>query len=57
MHNGMYKYTAGSFPTYTQAREFKNTALGRGIQGAFIVAYRNGTRIDVMDALQATGGK
>jgi hypothetical protein len=57
MHNGMYKYTAGSFPTYTQAREFKNTALSRGIQGAFIVAYRNGTRIDVMDALQATGGK
>jgi ribosomal protein L12E/L44/L45/RPP1/RPP2 len=56
-HDGLYKYTAGSFPTYPQAREFKNAAISRGISGAFIVAYRNGRRIDVMDAIQATGGK
>ncbi len=56
-HQGLYKYTAGSFPTYGQAREFKNNALSRGIEGAFIVPYRNGKRIDIMDALQATGGK
>ena len=55
-HNGLYKYTVGSFPNYRQAREFKNTVVSRGIKGAFIVAYRNGRRIDIMDALQATGG-
>ncbi len=52
-----YKYTAGSFSTYSQAREFKNFMTSSGIQGAFIVGYRNGRRIDIMDALQATGGK
>jgi hypothetical protein len=56
-HRGMYKYTAGSFTTYSQAREFKNQAISRGIKGAFVVSYRNGNRIDIMDALQATGGK
>jgi hypothetical protein len=56
-HAGLYKYTAGSFPTYGQAQQFKNTAVSRGIRGAFVVAYRNGKRIDIMNALQATGGK
>ncbi len=56
-HEGWHKYTAGSFASYRQAREFKNTAVSRGLKGAFIVAYRNGKRIDIMDALQATGGK
>jgi hypothetical protein len=56
-HQGYYKYTAGSFPNYTEAQSFKNSALRKGIPGAFIVAYRDGRRIDIMDALQATGGK
>jgi hypothetical protein len=55
-HRGLYKYSVGSFTTYSQAQAFKNSVLTRGISGAFIVAYRNGKRIDVMDALQATGG-
>jgi len=56
-NDGWYKYTAGSFSNYRQAQEFKNTSINNGITGAFIVAYRNGKRIDIMDALQATGGK
>jgi hypothetical protein len=56
-HQGYYKYTAGSFQNYSQARAFKNNAVNRGVSGAFIIAYRNGQRIDIMDALQATGGK
>jgi ribosomal protein L12E/L44/L45/RPP1/RPP2 len=56
-HNSMYKYSVGSFPNYTQAQQYRNTAVSRGIKGAFIVAYRNGKRIDMMDAVQATGGK
>ena len=50
-HNGLYKYTAGSFASYQQAREFKEAALGRGIKGAFVIAYRNGARIDILDAV------
>ena len=54
---GLFKYTAGSFSNYTQAKAFKDTAVSRGLRDAFVVAYRNGKRIDIMDALQATGGK
>ena len=55
-HNGLYKYTVGSFSTYDQANEFRSTVLSRGISGAFVVAYRNGKRINVIDARKATGG-
>ena len=55
-HNGLYKYTVGSFSTYSQASDFRSTVLSRGIKGAFVVAYRNGKRINVMDARKATGG-
>jgi len=55
-HEGLYKYTAGSFSTYDRANEFRETALSRGISGAFVVAYRNGKRISVLDARKATGG-
>jgi hypothetical protein len=54
-HNGLYKYTVGSFSTYDQANDFRNLVLSKGIKGAFVVAYRNGRRIDVMDARKATG--
>ena len=55
-HNGLYKYTVGSFSSYDQANDFRNTVLSRGIRGAFVVAYRNGKRINVIDARKATGG-
>ena len=55
-HNGLYKYTIGSFNTYDQANDFRNTVLSRGIRGAFVVAYRNGKRINVIDARKARGG-
>lgn len=54
---GLYKYTVGSFTTYTQARSFKENMAARGLRGAFVVSYRNGKRIDIIDALQATGGR
>ena len=55
-HSGLYKYTVGSFSTYEQANDFRNTVLSRGIRGAFVVAYRNGKRINVNDARKARGG-
>jgi hypothetical protein len=54
-HNGLYKFTVGSFSTYGQANDFRNTVLSKGIRGAFVVAYRNGKRISVIDARKATG--
>ncbi len=54
-HDGLYKYTVGSFGTYSQASDFRDTVLSRGISGAFVVAYSNGRRINVMDARKATG--
>jgi len=56
-HQGYYKYTVGSYPNYSQAQTFKNTAIRKGVSGAFIIAYRSGKRIDVMEALRVTGGK
>ncbi len=56
MVEGWYKYTAGSFGSYQQARDFRNSVTARGIDGAFIVAYRNGRRIAITDALPAAEG-
>jgi len=45
-HEGYYKYTVGSFSTYQQAVSYKNQVEGLpGIDGAFVVAYRNGRRV------------
>ena len=47
-HNGLYKYTAGSFQTYSQALSYmKQVERLPGIKGAFVVAYRDGKRIPV----------
>lgn len=45
-HEGYYKYTAGSFTVYDQAVSYRNQleALPE-VEGAFVVAYRDGTRI------------
>lgn len=45
-HEGYYKYTVGPFSTYQQAVSFKNQVEGLpDINGAFIVAYRDGRRV------------
>jgi hypothetical protein len=45
-HEGYYKYTIGSFSTYEQAVSYKNQVEGLpDIDGAFVVAYRNGRRV------------
>lgn len=47
-HEGLYKYTSGSFTDYGRAAAYKNR-LERlpGVDGAFVVAYRNGRRVPV----------
>jgi hypothetical protein len=56
-HEGLYKYTIGSFSTYGQANNMRSTVLSKGINGAFVVAYRDGRRIPVADARKFTGGR
>ncbi len=55
-HDGWYKFTIGSFPTYSSANNFREMVVNRKkISGAFIVAYRNGKRIEVAEAWRLIG--
>jgi len=45
---GYYKYTAGSFTDYPSARNYRDQLVNRvGIQGAFVVAYKDGRRVPI----------
>jgi hypothetical protein len=47
-HEGLYKYTVGNFPSYSQASEYKKRVEGLpGVKGIFVVAYQEGKRIPV----------
>lgn len=43
--NGMKKYVAGSFKSYDEAAQFRNTLAEKGFKGCFVVAYSNGKRV------------
>lgn len=46
-HNGFYIYTVGSYATYEAARERRNELRSyNGIVDAFVVAFKNGERLD-----------
>jgi hypothetical protein len=49
---GWYKYSVGQFTTYQQAAEVKSSI---DINGAFIIAYRNGVKINIEEAKRLTG--
>ncbi|REJ80163.1 MAG: hypothetical protein DWQ44_13100 [Bacteroidetes bacterium] len=50
-HEGWRKYCVGNFENYNQAKHFLNSDLA-SVKGAFVVAYRDGSRIHVREALQ-----
>lgn len=52
MHEGWKKYVIGSFYSLNEARDFQSKAREKS-NGAFVVAYNNGERISVSEALQA----
>ncbi|MBL7950781.1 MAG: N-acetylmuramoyl-L-alanine amidase [Flavobacteriales bacterium] len=49
---GMYKYTVGSEPSLAGARKVQEVCKSKGYTESFIVAFRNGERIAMSDALK-----
>ena len=47
-----YKYTSGSFDSKEKANEHQATLRSEGFPGAFVVAFNNGKRIPVSDAIK-----
>ena len=43
--NGIYRYTIGYYTNYDDAKKQAISLRGRGVDGAFVVAYKNGVRI------------
>lgn len=43
--NGIYRYTIGYYTNYDEAKTRAIELRGRGVDGAFVVAYKNGVRI------------
>jgi len=55
-HNGMYKYTSGNHTSFADAIKLQNKIRGhRKYRDAFIVAFKDGERIDVKTAREITG--
>ncbi|MEA3503603.1 MAG: N-acetylmuramoyl-L-alanine amidase [Bacteroidota bacterium] len=50
-HSGVYKYVIGKFDNIDQAHIAQNKMKKLGYKGAFIVAFKNGERISVKQAL------
>ena len=53
LQDGLYKYTAGAFENdFKSANEYKNEMRERGFPHAFVVAFQNGERISIDQALK-----
>jgi len=51
-HNGLYKYTSGSFPDVKKATILQNSMRKAGYTDAFVAAFKNGERISMDEALK-----
>jgi hypothetical protein len=54
MQEGWKKYLIGSFTEYQEAKSLRNITLDK-VNDAFIVAYQNGVRISLSDAIRNKG--
>lgn len=50
--NGLTRYTAGLFTAYTSANGARDQVHDRGYKDAFVVAYRDGRRITLAEAMR-----
>lgn len=51
VHEGLKKYTVGNFTSYSKARKFRDEILSN-VNDSFVVAYKDGVRIPVPEALE-----
>ena len=49
--NKYYKYMYGQTPNYNEAKKRLEEAKSRGYSSAYLIAFKNGTKISVQDAL------
>lgn len=52
--SGVWKYLVGDAPDLEGARKVQDECKAKGFDGAFIVAYRNGLRMDLQQAVNLT---
>lgn len=52
--NNLYRYMYGETSSYSEAQNLQKQAIAKGYSSSFIVAYRNGTKISVEEALKLT---
>lgn len=50
-------YTIGNFTLYADATKMKDQLIREGMKGSFVVAYQNGERIPVAEAIKLAEGK
>jgi N-acetylmuramoyl-L-alanine amidase len=53
-YKSMYRYLYGEAPSYELAKQLKSEADTKGYSSSYIVAYRNGERIALKEALNST---
>ncbi|MEY3399148.1 MAG: hypothetical protein RL220_1742, partial [Bacteroidota bacterium] len=56
LNNGITRYSAGFFLDFDQANKVKSSIRGIGYGDAFVVAYRDGKRIPLYEAMAMTQG-
>lgn len=54
LSGNVYKYLAGSTRSFNEAKELQKKLREIGFRDAFIVAFENGTRIDLNEAIRKT---
>jgi N-acetylmuramoyl-L-alanine amidase len=53
--NAILKYTSGKFKTFKEATAHKNELKTKGLEDCFVVAFQNGTRISISEAIKVSG--
>lgn len=48
---GLFKYTVGNVTEFDKARELQKQCKEKGFSGAFVVAYKDGERMDLQEAV------
>ncbi len=54
-NEGLTTYTVGRYGAYDGAKQVLDRVKGQGLNGAFVVSFENGKRIEVQEALRKLG--